>query len=154
MSIVVIKVLNVNDNADYNNDCFHRMDKMRGDRLKELRERDGHTQESLADLLGRDIKQVWRWETEKVVPSSEVIIQLAGTFNVSADYLLGLSDDPQNLPMPDLSPLERRVVKMMREVPHDADRLMIFRVINEISVSLISRYIESLPRPPGHEHDT
>lgn len=97
---------------------------MRGDRLKALRERHGHTQESLAELLGRDIKQVWRWETEKVTPSSDAVVQLAKTFNVSADYLLGLTDAPNAVRDTKLNRQEQFVISRYRGLT-DKERVLI-----------------------------
>jgi transcriptional regulator with XRE-family HTH domain len=89
---------------------------MRGNRLKEVRENAGHTQESLAELLGKDIKQIWRWEAEKVVPSSEAIVELCNALQVSADYLLGLSDNPIPNKQPnDVSPVEWAMIRALRD---------------------------------------
>ena len=87
---------------------------MRGDRLKYLRERSNLTQEALSEALGRDIKQVWRWETGKVNPTSDAVVQLAEYFMVSSDYLLGLTDTPTEVTGDDISPLEREVLNAVR----------------------------------------
>lgn len=51
------------------------------------------TQKQVAASLG--IKQPsYQIYESKVIPSANVILKLATTFNVSADYLLGLSDEP------------------------------------------------------------
>lgn len=87
---------------------------MRGDRLKYLREQSNLTQEALAESLGRDIKQVWRWETGKVTPTSDAVVQLAEYFMVSADYLLGLTDTPTEVTAAGVYPLEREILNGLR----------------------------------------
>lgn len=67
---------------------------MRTDRLKLAREQAGHTQESLAQLMNKQIKQIWRWESGTVTPSADALAELCKALNVSADYLLGISDEP------------------------------------------------------------
>lgn len=62
-------------------------------RLKELRSRRGYTLEELAALVGRSKSQVARWERGQI-PASDVVTNLATTFGVSADFLLGLVDQP------------------------------------------------------------
>lgn len=69
-------------------------DHMRADRLRDLRERRGFTQEDLAERIGENHLQVWRWENEKNIPNGVVIAKIAKALDTSADYLLGLSDDP------------------------------------------------------------
>lgn len=66
-----------------------------GDSFKRFRQERGLTQQQVAEALDLH-KQAWqRYESGKVVPAATVIINLADTFNVSADYLLGLSDSPK-----------------------------------------------------------
>lgn len=66
-----------------------------GESLKRFRKERGLTQQQVAEALDLH-KQAWqRYESGKVVPAATVIINLADTFNVSADYLLGLSDSPK-----------------------------------------------------------
>lgn len=64
-----------------------------GSRIVELRQRDSLSQERLADLLSTGRSTVIRYETGKTYPNSEVIIRLCGIFSVSADYLLGMTDE-------------------------------------------------------------
>lgn len=89
---------------------------MRGDRLRELRLATGHSQESLAQVLGIGQKQIWRYENEETEPDGETIALIAKTLNISADYLLGLSDEPRPLyTQSDLSPKEVAVIQSWRK---------------------------------------
>lgn len=65
-----------------------------GDRLKELREKDGKTQEDLAEIIGNTARAVSTWETSDRVPKVETIAWLAEHFGVSVDYILGRTEWP------------------------------------------------------------
>lgn len=61
-------------------------------KIKTLREKRGITQSELANQLGITRSGVNAWEMGISTPSTQYIIILAKFFNVSTDYLLGLSD--------------------------------------------------------------
>jgi transcriptional regulator with XRE-family HTH domain len=87
---------------------------MDGNRLKDIRLKAGHTQESLSELLGVGIRQIWRYEKNETEPSGEMVARLARALNTSADYLLGLTDDPAPGQIEELSPKERAAVAAWR----------------------------------------
>lgn len=89
---------------------------MIGARLKVARTRANHTQASLAEMLGTDARQVWRWENGENKPNGEVIARLAVILEVSSDYLLGLTDEPTSslVESSDLSAKERAAVSAWR----------------------------------------
>ncbi len=89
---------------------------MRGDRLKFLRESLGYTQEQLAEMLKKDIKQVWRWESGKASPSADTLANMANALGASADYLIGLSDEPTVITGTALSNEERELVGLYRNM--------------------------------------
>jgi transcriptional regulator with XRE-family HTH domain len=66
----------------------------RGDRLRIARDNNKLTQDDLARDLGFGETQVNKYENNKNDPSAEVIVRLAKRLNVSADWLLGLTNDP------------------------------------------------------------
>lgn len=88
---------------------------MKGERLKQIRIVRGYTQEELSSLLNIGNAQIWRYENEVTEPSSTVTAAIARALDVSADYLLGLSDDPQpNMGFSDLSVREKMIVIALR----------------------------------------
>jgi transcriptional regulator with XRE-family HTH domain len=88
---------------------------MRKDRLRAVRLNNDLTQEELAVKIGTDIKQISRWESGKFSPNLETLVEIARALNVSADYLLGISDDPApHERIDNLSDEERAVVSAMR----------------------------------------
>lgn len=63
---------------------------MIADKIKFLREKQGLTQAELARRLGITRSSVNAWELGFSAPSTTYIIELAKTFSVSTDYLLGV----------------------------------------------------------------
>ena len=57
--------------------------------IKELRKRDGRTQEEIASKLGVTSQAVSRWEADGGYPDMEIIPSIAGLFGVSIDALFG-----------------------------------------------------------------
>jgi len=89
---------------------------MQGQRLKSVREWRGLSQEDLASRIHVGTQQIWRWENGKTTPNADYIARLARALDTTADYLLGLTDDPQTqLEESDLSPLERRLITAFRQ---------------------------------------
>ena len=59
-----------------------------GDRVKELRERAGLTQEELAEKMGVQRNTVWRWENKKATLRAENIQRLSSALNIDASSLM------------------------------------------------------------------
>ena len=64
-----------------------------GERLREIRKDHGDTQESLGKKLGYATPTVSKWEQGETEPGLETLKQICRMYKVSADYLLGLTDD-------------------------------------------------------------
>ena len=64
-----------------------------GDRLAELREDKKLSQKQLAQYLEVTVPNISEYENNKTCPSLEKIIKIARYFDVSLDYLCGLTDD-------------------------------------------------------------
>jgi len=63
-----------------------------GAKLRKLRKESELTQQQLADKLDVTKASISAYETNAKYPSIEVLIKIANTFHVSADYLLGISE--------------------------------------------------------------
>lgn len=89
---------------------------MVGNRLKYARVNAGHTQESLAEVIETNARQIWRWETGETEPDGKIVALLAQALNISTDYLLGLTDDPTPAykRFEGLSEAEQRIVTALR----------------------------------------
>ncbi len=64
-----------------------------GTKIKELRRRDGRTQEALAEALGVTNQAVSRWESGGSYPDMEMVPAIANYFHVSIDELFGYRND-------------------------------------------------------------
>ncbi len=63
-----------------------------GQKLKYLRQEKGLSQVELAERLNVDKSTIAKYETGKIEPSLTMLKSIAIFFDVSADYLLGISD--------------------------------------------------------------
>lgn len=63
-----------------------------GNRLRELREKQGLTQEELGEKLNLKKAVISKYENNKLQPSLETINYLAAYFGVTTDYLLGRTE--------------------------------------------------------------
>lgn len=64
---------------------------MIGEILAEVRKDHGDTQRDLAAKLHVTVSAVRSWEQEKSSPSHETLVSICRLYNVSSDYLLGLT---------------------------------------------------------------
>lgn len=69
-------------------------------RIKELRISLGMTQASFAESIGTSQNALSGYETKDRIPSYEILVSIATKYNVSLDWLCGLSDNKSidNLP--------------------------------------------------------
>lgn len=64
-----------------------------GDRLRKLRLENNMTQEDLSKKLNVSRATVGRYETNERFPDKNILKEIADTFEVSIDYLLGRTDN-------------------------------------------------------------
>jgi len=64
-------------------------------RLKELRKKKGISQLRLATELNTTQNTISRYETGEREPGIDELIMIADYFNVSVDYLIGRTENPQ-----------------------------------------------------------
>ena len=76
-------------------------------RIKELRKQAGLSQKALAQKLFISQQSVGKWESGLSKPTPDALSNLANLFDVTTDYLLGISDDPKgslNVALTDADP--------------------------------------------------
>ncbi len=66
-----------------------------GEKIIELRKRNGYSQEELAEKLDVSRQSVSKWELNASTPDLERIVQMSELFHVSTDYLLKEGDQSQ-----------------------------------------------------------
>ena len=74
-------------------DNIEQYQKLFSERLRILRNEQGYKQEYLAEKLNISNTFMSRLENESTVPKFDVLIRLSDIFNVSIDYLIGISDN-------------------------------------------------------------
>jgi len=101
---------------------------MIGIRLRKLREKLGLTQDELAEKIGVNSLQINRYEHDKNEPSGELVARMAKALYTSADYLLGLTDDPApaGLNKGELTARERAAIAAWRRgEPYEAVKVIV-----------------------------
>ena len=63
-------------------------------RLKTERRKLDKSQQEIADMLEQTRPAYGKYETERSLPQALGIARMAQIFNVTADYMLGLTDEP------------------------------------------------------------
>lgn len=98
-----------------------------GERLKQMREKNGLTQTELATAMGVAQQAINRWERGKLDASLPALKDMARILGVSADYLLGLVDNPKDHYAEDrLTPEQRKLLWLI-------DQGMSIEAIEEIA---------------------
>jgi transcriptional regulator with XRE-family HTH domain len=89
---------------------------MHGQRIRQLRESLGYTQDDLAEKISVAVLQINRYENNKTKPNGDIVARLARVLHTSTDYLLGLTDDfsPTSLNSNELTAKERAVIGAWR----------------------------------------
>ena len=64
-------------------------------RIQSLRIKCNLTQKELGDIINVSVVSIGGWENDTRKPSAEAIIALAKVFNVTTDYLLGVTVEPE-----------------------------------------------------------
>lgn len=66
-------------------------------RIRDLREDNDFTQKFVAEKLSFSSTNYAKIERGEVVLTAEILIKLSALYNVSTDYILGLSNCPQRI---------------------------------------------------------
>lgn len=102
-----------------------------GQIIRELRRELDCTQNKLADVLGVTQDSISLWENDKRIPDTQYIVEMAKFFDVTTDYLLGLTDEyknvrfaKENTPQRRFSPAEERILVNYRLLPEKKKALL------------------------------
>lgn len=100
--------------------------------LKAERMKKGLSQLAFAKILGISQQTIGSWETGRTSPDLETLIKIASFFNVSTDYLLGVTDVPTKNNVQSnlikLSDEELQLIKKYRELPLKAKKKIKFNI--------------------------
>lgn len=91
---------------------------MYGSKIRELRLEKGLSQAEFAKKIGTSQRNVSKYENEQLDLSTEILLSICAFFQISADYLLGRSDDLGVVTIqsgaPELTPEEKELVRRFR----------------------------------------
>lgn len=87
---------------------------MIGKKITKLRNKQGLTQQAVAEGIGVSRATYAHYEINRREPDNETLCKIAVFFDVSADYLLGLTDLPKPYTLPEYSPLHGLVLEEVR----------------------------------------
>ena len=89
---------------------------MIGERLAEIRKDKGDTQETFAEKLHVSKFTVSSWEQEKSEPSHTMLVQICRLYQISSDYLLGLTNIDPSYMRQKASTLDEDDQKLMKDM--------------------------------------
>lgn len=120
-------------------------------RVKELRERMGWTQTDLGNKLNVKAAAISKYEKGDVSLTDETIVKLADIFNVSADYLLCLTDDPLpvgyvNQDLNDELDTESKWLNFLKNLSGDSMFYQYENIDEEQKLAIMDEYKEKLEK--------
>lgn len=104
-----------------------------GKRIKDLRKKRKLTQAELSDSINIGQSTLANFENGKRTIPVDIVIQLAQFFNVSADYLLGLSNSPDAKEVihgEQLSTDEKKLIDNYRTLNSDGKQIVIGKILD------------------------
>lgn len=85
-------------------------------RIRDLREDSDKTQKELADYLGTSTQHYGKYELGNAEIPFERAIQLAKYYNVSLDYIAGLTNSKRGLSCGDIPPDRQELLQLISEL--------------------------------------
>ena len=110
------------------------------ERLKTLRKEKKQTQEKISEQIGCGIVSYRNWEKGKCFPDTVYLIELSKLFDVSCDYILGLTDFKNigNKEVSEITSLSDEAVEVLRYLSRYKYQT------NKNTISLINRVLKSM----------
>lgn len=104
-----------------------------GNRIKSLRIQSNITQRELANKIGLTPKMISFYENSERIPPMDIIVKFVSIFNVSADYLLGLSPSPDGKEIihgEQLTSEEKKLVDTYRTLNSDGKQILLGKALD------------------------
>lgn len=92
------------------------------ERIVTLRKQKKLTQEKVGEMVNMSQRSVANWESGERLPSIQTLIELSDKFNVSVDYMLGCTDNPEKQKEPAVQDGELldSIIVRLRNLPDPA----------------------------------
>ncbi len=104
-------------------------------RIRELRKSKGMNQDTLASFVGVSQQTISKIERDMNSMSIDILVQIAKHFNVTTDYLLGISDEKRNIH------LENR---MSRRLEENYNLVVEYEDLDDYNRKVVVRMVEVL----------
>lgn len=118
---------------------------MISDKLKEIREKTGMNKKDFADSLGVKYTTYNNYEVGTREPASDFLIMISKKFDISIDYIMGLSDEKEKSHHYQLKSSEYEHIKKYRDLD-DHGKEMVNLVLDKESDRCESEYMELVAR--------
>lgn len=117
--------------------------------LKKLRKDRNATQKEVSQAIGADQQTLRRYESGERKPDTEMLLRIAKYYNVSADYLLGLSEnstvEPDMKAAVKCTGLSEKSIEKLKGITHfEFDNSVNTENANIIDMFIQSSYFENL----------
>lgn len=122
-------------------------------RMQYLREQAGWSQRELAHRLGVSGGAISKYENGRIPLSPEVLKKLVDIFDVSADFVLGLSDARErgtSYAPPTLAWDAKLLIDTVDDLPDDQRRLVLKVAKSDSARDLVSRWVGLSNRSKRH----
>ena len=106
-------------------------------RIKQLREKRGLIQESLAAELGITQQMLSKYEKDVTLIKVDILKKIAAYFNVTTDYLLGVSDVKRDL---------QRQMKMNETLDEFYDLVEVYKELDSYDKEMIWSIIQTIKK--------
>lgn len=114
-------------------------------RLKELRTSKGLTQEELGKKIGQSKSNISKYENNILEPNMQTLNLMANFFDVSVDYLIGNTDNPDSeiaLTDKDEKDIAKTMQKLKEQLSNDQGLMFDGDVLDEETAKLLLAAIE------------
>ena len=125
----------------------------KGERIKALREKNGMTQDELAEKLGTTKQTVYKYETGVItnIPSDK-IEEMAALFGVTPSYLMGWDEDPKN-GQPGGYYLDDETAALAQEIYEDPDLRVLLKAKEDLSADDLNVVINMIKALQAKENN-
>lgn len=115
-----------------------------GERIRELREEKGLSQEELGKILKVAKSTISQYELGKRNPDPETLDNLANILDCSVDYLLGRTDDrrPAEKIIEEAISDDAELLEFFQELKQRDDLQLLFKQVKPLSQNTIKRIIK------------
>lgn len=123
-----------------------------GDRLVKIRKEHGYTRESLANELHISKYTLRNYELGVTEPGHTFLKQISDFFNISIDYLLGLTDEQEILKTCQLRKSEQDIIEKYRILDTHGREMVDFTLEKEYerSVALADQKADNIIKMDSH----